>query len=102
MMPTEENENMKEREAYIIDCSHEYIESLIEALSLYKKLSHNNLPREIRMREDRMEMWQRLMHSLEDWMGMCLYGDFVQKMRENRDMDARQFVYKYLIGMEEE
>lgn len=102
-MPPEGMEYTKDnREVYIINENHEYIESLIEALSLYKKLNYKNLPREIRIREDRMDMYKRLMHSLEDWMCMCLYGDFIQKFRENADMDARQFVYKCLVHREEE
>lgn len=97
-MPTEETEEMKDRKAYLFEEKDlAYIDSLIEALSLYKKLNYKNLPREIRIREDRMDMYHRLMNSLEDWMGMCLYGDFVTKLRANPDMDARQFVYTCLI-----
>lgn len=103
-MPPEGMEYPKDNhEAYMFEGKDlVYIESLIEALSLYKKLNYKNLPREIQIREDRMAMYKRLMHSLEDWMGMCLYGDFIQKFRENADMDARQFVYKCLIHREEE
>lgn len=105
-MPTEEmvNAMLAKREAsfgfttsYVWDDSMlDYRDSLKEALSLYKRLSAATPTREIMLRGERKEVWQRLVHALEDWMSLCLYGDFMENLRNNRGLSAEEFINKYL------